>query len=78
MPPLTEKAAYAMHAGRHGPEPRVNKSLIVAAEGHRKGPTQTDIHQTAIQMERVRCVLQPEGKTLQENVSCSEVIGASP
>lgn len=55
-----------MHTSRHGPEPRIYKALIVAAQGHRKGPAYTHINQTAIKMERIRCVLQPEGKTFQE------------
>ncbi|MCK4727830.1 MAG: hypothetical protein KAT27_02810 [Desulfobacterales bacterium] len=54
---LPENAAYAVNASRQWPEPRVNKSFIVAAAGHREGLAQTNINQAAIQVERIPCVL---------------------
>jgi hypothetical protein len=58
-----------VNAGRHWPEPRVDKSLIVAAQGHGNRLAKANIDQTAIKMQRVPRVLHPEGNTFQESLS---------
>jgi len=66
---LPQKTAYAVNAGCYRPEPRIDKSLIVAAQGHGNRLAKANIDQTAIEVERVPRVLHPEGKTFQESLS---------
>jgi hypothetical protein len=64
--PLSEESGYTEHAGRQGPDPRVNQPFIIAAHGHRNGFAKPHIDEAAIEVQWVRSVLHPEGNTFQE------------